>query len=149
VLGARLDHASGGDKIEGANVVRDQAARVLELEPEHAGASYMMGKIHASALRLGGFKRFLATTILGGDALKNASWEEAQAMLETAVRGDPCVPEHHFELARVYAHHRDTAAWERELAYARELIAGRDGRQAVRIRERADELEKEWRSKGI
>ena len=148
VMGARLDHEDGADKIAGANELHDQAARVLALAPQHAGASYMMGKMHASVLRLGGFKRFLATNVLGGSALKNASWEQAQALLEVAVQEDPCVPEHHFELARVYAHHKDTAGWERELGYVRELTAGRDGRLAVRLRERADEFEREWRAKG-
>jgi hypothetical protein len=147
VMGALLDHADGTDKIGGANALHDQAARVLALAPEHAGASYMMGKLHASVRRLGGFKRFLATSILGGSALKDASWERAQELLEVAERGDPCVPEHHFELARVFAHHGDTAAWEVELAHVRELTEGRDGRLA-RLRERVDEMEKEWRSKG-
>jgi hypothetical protein len=147
VMGARLDHDDGTAKIEGASALHDQAARVLALDPEHAGASYMMGKLHASVRRLGGFKRFLATNLLGGSALKDASWERAQALLEVAVRKDPCVPEHHFELARVHAHHGNTAAWERELAYVRELTAGRDGRHA-RLRERVDEMEREWRAKG-
>ena len=147
VLGARLDHESGRDKMAGAEQVRDQAERVLELAPEHAGASYMLGKIHASILRLGGFKRFLAKSIFGGGALEGASWEEAQALLETAVRGEPCVPEHHFELARVYAQKGDAEGAERELGYVRELTEGLDGRQA-RLRERAEEMGREWRAEG-
>jgi hypothetical protein len=139
VMGARLDHEHGRDKMSGAERLRDQAARVLELDPEHPGASYMLGRIHASVLRMGGFKRFMATQLFGGRALKGASWDEAQALLETAVRGDPCVPDHHFELARVYAERDDAAGAERELAYVRELTAGREGREG-RLRERAEEL---------
>jgi hypothetical protein len=108
----------------------------------------MMGKLHASVLRLGGFKRFLANTLLGGSALKDASWDRAQGLLEVAVREDPCVPEHHFELARVYAHRGDAAAWERELGYVRELTEGKDGREA-RLRERAEQMGREWRAKGV
>ena len=139
VMGARLDHEQGRSKMSGAEALRAQVLRVLELDPEHAGASYMLGKLHASVLRLGGFKRFLARQLFGGGALKGASWEEAQALLEVAVREDPCVPDHHFELARVYAERGDSAGAERELAYVSELTAGRDGRQA-RLRERAEEL---------
>jgi uncharacterized protein (DUF2267 family) len=145
VLGAQLDHESGRSKMSGASEVREQAQRVLELEPEHPGASYMLGRIHASVLRMSGFKRFLAKQLFGGSALEGASWEQAQALLEVAAREEPCVPEHHFELARVYAHLDDAAGAERELAYVHELTAGRDGRQATRLREKAEEFEREWR----
>jgi hypothetical protein len=47
VLGARLDHEHGSEKMSGAEQLRDQADRVLALVPEHAGASYMLGKLHA------------------------------------------------------------------------------------------------------
>ena len=117
--------------------------RVLELDPRHAGASYMLGRLHASVLRLGGFKRFMAKQLFGGGALEGASWEEAQRLLEVAVVEDPCVSEHHFELAQVYAQRGDASGAERELSYVRELTAGQDGRQA-RLRQRADELEREW-----
>jgi uncharacterized protein HemY len=96
---------------------------------------------------MSGFKRFMAKSLFGGSALKGASWEEAQRLLEVATRGGPCVPEHHLELARVYGHTGDEAGAEREFAYVRELTAGRDGRQA-RVRARAEELEREWRDAG-
>jgi hypothetical protein len=145
VMGARLDHESGRSKMSGAEQVRGQAQRVLELEPEHAGASYMLGRIHASVLRLGGFKRFLAKSLFGGRALEGASWEEAQRLLEVAVREDPCVPEHHFELARVYAQLGNTEGAETELESVRELTAGQEDRVASRLREKADAFEKKWR----
>jgi hypothetical protein len=144
VWGAQLDHEHGRGKMSGASRVRGQAQRVLALDPTHAGASYMLGRLHASVLRMSGLKRFLAKSLFGGGALEGASWEQAQALLEVAVREDPCVPDHHFELARVYAHQGDAAAAERELSYVRELTEGQDGRLA-RLRERADELEREWR----
>jgi hypothetical protein len=142
VMGARLDHEHGGSKMSGAEELRDQASLVLELDQEHAGASYMLGRIHASVLRLGGFKRFMAKALFGGGALKGASWDEAQALLEVAVRGDPCVPDHHFELARLYAERGDKAGAEREFAYVGELTAGEGGREA-RLRERAAEMSRD------
>ena len=147
VMGARLDHEHGRDKMSGAEALRDQAQRVLALDADHAGASYMLGRLHASVLRMSGFKRFMAKSLFGGGALQGASWEEAQRLLETAVRGDPCVPEHHLELARVYGHMGDEAGAEREFASVRELTAGEAGRQA-RVREKAEALEREWRDGG-
>jgi hypothetical protein len=145
VLGAQLDHASGESKMRGAAEVRAQAERVLELDQNHAGASYMLGRIHASIMRMSGFKRFMAKQLFGGSSLEGASWEKAHELLEVAVREDPCVPEHHFELARVYAHYGALERAERELEYVRQLATGDDQRQA-RLRERADEFEREWRA---
>ena len=71
--------------------------------------------------------------------LEGASWEAAQSLLEVAVRGAPCIPEHHFELARVYAQRGDAAAAAREIASVRQLTAGREGPDA-RLLERAEEL---------
>jgi hypothetical protein len=142
LMGARLDDESGSAKVSGAAELHDQALRVLELDPTHAGASYMVGRLHASVLRLSGIKRFMATRLMGGGALKDASWERAQALLELAVREEPCVPEHHWELARVYAHQGDAEGAERELAYVRELTAGRNGPDA-RLFARAEELARE------
>ena len=145
VLGAQLDHASGESKMRGAAVVRAQAERVLQLDQNHAGASYMLGRIHASIMRMSGFKKFMAKQLFGGGALEGASWEKAHELLEVAVREDPCVPEHHLELARVYAHYGDTESAERELEYVRQLATG-DERRLARLRERADEFEREWRA---
>jgi tetratricopeptide (TPR) repeat protein len=144
VLGAQLEHMDGTDKISGATEVHDQASRVLALSPQHAGASYMLGKLHATVRRMSGIKRFLATSLLGGSALKDASWEQAQALLEVAVREAPCVPEHHFELARVYQAREDLPAAQRELAAVLELTAGKEGRATTKLRERAEQFGREW-----
>jgi hypothetical protein len=144
VMGARLEHTDGTAKIEGATEVHDQANRVLALSPQHAGASYMLGKLHATVRRMSGIKRFLAVSLLGGSALKDASWEQAQALLEVAVREAPCVPEHHFELARVYQAREDLPAAQRELAAVLELTAGKEGRATTRLRERAEQFGREW-----
>ena len=144
VLGAKLEHESGSAKISGASAVHDQAVKVIELSPQHAGANYIIGKLHASVRRLSGVKRFLATSLLGGGALKNASWEEARARLEVAVREDPCVPEHHFELARVYAEMNEIPAAQRELGYVMELTEGLDGARVAKLRTRSEEFSREW-----
>jgi hypothetical protein len=144
VLGAELEHMDGTAKIEGATVVHDQASRVLALSPQHPGASYMLGKLHATVRRMSGLKRWVATSLLGGSALKDASWEQAQALLEVAVREAPCVPEHHFELARVYQARDDLPGAQRELGDVLELTAGKEGRATTRLRERTQQFWQEW-----
>jgi uncharacterized protein HemY len=101
--------------------------------------------MHASILRLSGFKRFMAINVLGGNAMKNASWEEAQSRIELATLKEPCVPEHHFELARVYAQQGNREGWERELAAVLELTEGGTSPRIARLRQRTDEFAREWR----
>jgi hypothetical protein len=147
VLGAQLDHESGKSKMKGAADVRAQAERVLALDPSHPGASYMLGRIHSSILRMSGFKRFMAKQLFGGGTLDGASWEKAQELLETAVRGEPCAADYQFELARVYAHRGNVDGAERALASVRELTADAAGAQG-RLREKAAAFERDWREAG-
>jgi hypothetical protein len=102
VLGLRADLEDGRDQVRAAEALDRQIEVVLALDPEHTGGQYLRGRLQASVLRMGGFKRFIATRILGGDRLGDASWEDARLRLEAAVAGDPCVPDYHYELARLY-----------------------------------------------
>jgi hypothetical protein len=147
VMGAGLDIEHGTSKVSGASELHPQVVRVLQLQPDHPGASYMLGKMHASILRMSGLKRFMAKTLLGGAAMEGASWEEAQARLELAARAEPCVPEHHFELARAYAEQGHTEGWERELASVLELTADGTSAREARLRQRSEEFAREWRQK--
>jgi hypothetical protein len=148
VMGAGLDLEDGLSKVSGASELHDQVKLVLTLDPEHAGASYMLGKMHASVLRLSGFKRFMAKTLLGGEMMKDASWEEARARLELATRKEPCVPEHHFELARAYAAQGHKEGWERELASVMELTEGGTTSREAKLRQRSEGFAREWRQPG-
>jgi hypothetical protein len=103
VMGARTDIESGRTQVRNAKQLQNQVENVLALEPDHPGANYLMGRLNAAVMRLGTIKRFIAVKILGGGALSSASWEEAQRYLEIAAEKDPCVPDHHLELALVYA----------------------------------------------
>lgn len=109
VIGARTDIEEVRTRIRLAEALRDQAGRVLALDPGHPGAHHLLGRLHAAVLRMDGFSRFIATRILGGGDLAGASWEEARLRLEAAVVGDPCVPDHHYELARLYAERGEPA----------------------------------------
>src|SRR5690606_14237715 len=81
VMGALLEHESSTGRMSGAPDLNDQARRVLALDPQHPGANYMIGKLHASVLRLSGLKRFLAKQMMGGGVLDDATWDEAQRRL--------------------------------------------------------------------
>jgi hypothetical protein len=146
VMGAGVDIEHGTSKVSGASELHGQVTRVLQLQPDHPGASFMLGKMHASILRMSGFKRFMAKTLLGGAAMEGASWEEAQSRLEHATRAEPCVPEHHFELARLYAHQGNSEGWERELAAVMELTADGTSPRVAKLRRRSEEFAREWRS---
>ena len=102
VLGVQADLEGGSDQVHAAEALDSQIEVVLALDPEHPGAQFLRGRLQAAVLRMGGFKRFIATRLLGGDRLRGASWEDARLRLEAAAEGDPCVPDHHYELARLY-----------------------------------------------
>lgn len=102
VLGMRTDIEGGRTKVGVASDLYDELGVVLELDPEHTRARYMMGRLHAGVRRMGGVTRWLATNLLGGNTLKEASWEEAERHLAFAEEHAPEVPDHHLQLARLY-----------------------------------------------
>lgn len=102
VLGMRTDVEGGRTKVGVASDLYDELGVVLELDPEHTRARYMMGRLHAGVRRMGGMTRWLATNLLGGGVLKQASWEEAERHLAFAEEHAPEVPDHHLQLARLY-----------------------------------------------
>jgi hypothetical protein len=104
-LGMRADREGGRTKVKAASALHDELKVVLELDPDHARAHYMMGRLHAGVRRMNGITRWLATNLLGGATLKQASWQEAERHLAFAESTAPEVPDHHLQLARVF---RDT-----------------------------------------
>jgi hypothetical protein len=102
VLGMRADREGGRTKVRAASALHDELQVVLDLDPEHARARYMMGRLHAGVRRMNGITRWLATNLLGGATLKEASWEMAEEHLRFAESNAPEVPDHHLQLARVY-----------------------------------------------
>lgn len=103
VLGARAEVEDGRTKIHVAEALIDQLDVVLALDPDHPGALDLLGRLHASVMRLDGITRFIATRIMGGDKLRTASWQEAERLLQRAISSEPCLGDHRFQLARVYA----------------------------------------------
>lgn len=103
VAGLRADLEGGRSAVGLASEAYRRTSMVLELDPEHAGAHHLVGRLHAAVMRMDRVTRFVATRVLGGGELSGASWPEARVRMEFAVARAPCVPDHHFELARLYA----------------------------------------------
>ncbi len=102
-MGIEIDYVGPAEKIGLARRIHAEAERVLELDPHHAGAHHVLGRLHAGVMRMPRLMRFLARRILGGEALKEASWERAEAHLRAAAEGQPEVIIHHLELGILLA----------------------------------------------
>jgi hypothetical protein len=107
VAGSRAEVEGGRTRVRMASEMHRRIQNVLALDPDHPGAYHLLGRLHAAVLRMDGFTRFVATRLMGGGELGDASWEDARLLLEMAVAGAPCVPDHHYELARLYAEQGD------------------------------------------
>lgn len=102
VLGLRADREGGRTKVRAASELNSQLDVILELDPDHARARHILGRLHAGVLRMNGVTRWVATNLLGGSELKKATWEEAERNLLFAEERVPEVAEHHLQLARLY-----------------------------------------------
>lgn len=79
------------------------AQRVLVLEPGHAGAHNILGKVNFEVMTLGRVKRFIARLLIGDNtALDSASWEEAERHQLASVKEAPFMILFRYELARTY-----------------------------------------------
>jgi tetratricopeptide (TPR) repeat protein len=105
VLGLRANVEGGKTKVQAAAALSDELDVILEREPDHAGARHMLGRLHAGIRRMSRITRWLATNVMGGDALSRATWEAAEENLAYAEEHAPNVPDHHLQLALLY---RDT-----------------------------------------
>ena len=103
------------DKVRMSNEIRSLALRAVAADSTHDGAQHLLGRWHYEVMRLSGFERFIAKTILGGEEFGKASWSEAQRRLERAVALAPERIYHRLVLARILAARKDPAAAAAEL----------------------------------
>ena len=142
VMGMRADREGGRTKVGAASAMHDELVEVLALDPDHAQARFMMGRLHAGVRRMNRVTRWLATNLLGGSTLKQATWELAEEHLSFAETQAPDVPDHHLQLARLY---RDTDRPDlanRELDHVLALPARSPMEEAARAE--AIRLQAEW-----
>jgi tetratricopeptide (TPR) repeat protein len=76
--------------------------RVLALDSLHAGAHDVLGKLNARVMELSGVERFVGRTVLGNEAIRQASWQNAERHLTRAVQLDPDWMMPHIDLGEVY-----------------------------------------------
>ncbi|MFI5246825.1 MAG: hypothetical protein ACHQQR_16450, partial [Gemmatimonadales bacterium] len=101
---ARLSHGLGVmDRIRYAKTIRLEALEALKYDSLHVGALHVLGSWNAEVMRVNGVEREMAKRFLGADVFNQASWDEAQRLLEKAVRLDPNRLVHHLDLGAVYA----------------------------------------------
>lgn len=97
------------EKVKYAGVVHDEAQAALRLDSLNAGALHVLGMWNAEIMRLSGFERWAAKNLLGGKVLGEASWDNAQRLLERAVSLEPSRITHRLDLAGIYADHGNPA----------------------------------------
>lgn len=120
VLGMRANTEGGRAKVVAAAELHTELRTVLAADPDHVGARHMLGRLHAGVRRMSSVTRWLATNLLGGGALKEATWEEAERNLAFAARSAPEVLDYHLQLANLY---RDTGRPELAMAEAERVLA--------------------------
>src|ERR1043166_5457394 len=74
------------DKVKYAGVVHDEATAALKLDPNHSGALHVLAEWNAEIMRLNGISRFMAKNLLGGKTFGEASWDNAQRLMEQVLR---------------------------------------------------------------
>jgi hypothetical protein len=95
------------EKVRMSNEIRSIALRAVAADSTHDGAQHLLGRWHYEVMRLSGFERFIAKSILGGEEFGKASWPEAQRGLERAVALAPERIYHRLVLARILAARKD------------------------------------------
>ena len=103
--------SAGGvrERIRFSRIIRESALAALKINSTHAGAMHVLGMWNAEIMRLSGLSRTFARAFLGADAFNLASWDEAQRLLESAVRHEPRRIIHRLDLAGIYADRGDSA----------------------------------------
>ena len=103
VLGSRADLEGGRTRVHTAVEFHRELEAILELDPQHARARHLIGRLYAGVRRANRITRWIATNLLGGGELKKATWEAAEEHLGFAEQQAPEVSGHHLQLAALYA----------------------------------------------
>jgi tetratricopeptide (TPR) repeat protein len=102
-LGRRALSLGTMDRIRYAKLIRLEALEALKYDSLHAGALHVLGSWNAEVMRVNGLERAFAKRFLGAEVFNQASWAEAQRLLEKAVHLDPERLVHHLDLGAIYA----------------------------------------------
>ena len=103
------------DKVRMSNEIRSLALRAVAADSTHDGVQHLLGRWHYEVMRLSGFERFIAKSILGGEEFGKATWREAQRRLERSVTLAPERIYHRLVLARILVARKDKGGAATEL----------------------------------
>jgi len=106
-VGRRALSVGTMDRIRYSKMVRAEALAALRHDSTHAGALHVLGMWNAEIMRVNGLARRFARAFLGAGVFGLASWDEAQRLLELAVRVDQKRIVHRLDLAGIYADRGD------------------------------------------
>ncbi len=106
-------------RIKRAAEIYNEARNAIELDPRHDGAYHLLGRWHAEIMRLSALQKFFAKTFLGAAIFDQASWDEAEHNLRTAVTLDPTRIFHRLDLATVLV---DRERWREAKAQVDTLV---------------------------
>jgi tetratricopeptide (TPR) repeat protein len=118
-LGRRALEEGPRNRVQMAEEIRSAAHAILAMDPDNPGGLHVLGRWNAEIMRLSGVSRFMARRLLGGESFDEASWDEAQSLLERATALAPERLIHHFDLARIYLDRDDR---ERARSALREVM---------------------------
>lgn len=90
------------ERVRRAAEIQQDALTAIGLDQWHDGAYHVLGRWNAEIMRLSGMERFVARSFMGGGALGQASWHNAQMYLERAVTLKPTWIYHRLDLGLVY-----------------------------------------------
>lgn len=93
----------GSEVVDLGRVARTHALRTLELDPDHAGAHNVLGRLQFEVVTLPRWKRWVARLLGAGDVVADASWEAAERYMRDAVRLAPEMLYYRLDLARLLA----------------------------------------------
>jgi tetratricopeptide (TPR) repeat protein len=104
VTAGLLAEASGkAERIRLGRLAYERATTAVELDPAHAGAHHVLGRVHLGLLRLSWIARFFAGRMGLGPLLDTASWDVAEHHLRRAAELAPREPSFHLELGTLLA----------------------------------------------
>ncbi len=87
------------ERVRSARLVRDEALKAIQLDPQHDGAMHVMGRWNAEIMRLPGITKFFARTFLGASIFSEASWDNAVRYFSDAIHFNDQNIYHHLDLA--------------------------------------------------
>jgi tetratricopeptide (TPR) repeat protein len=89
VTGRRALNAVAEYGAELAQQAYEDARAILSLQPDHAGAHNILGRIFFEIMSMSRIERFIGRTFVRTDALRASSWEESELHLEAATAASP------------------------------------------------------------